>query len=647
MCGLSGAWHFDSPPGGYALADIGRKMGRALKHRGPDEDGLYVNESVGIVLAHTRLSIIDLTKEGRQPMHSSCGRFVLVYNGELYDAGALRDELRQCGRKFRGHSDTEVLVEGCAEFGIENFVRRLNGIFAFVAFDLSTQRLHLVRDRLGVKPLYYGHVGGALIFGSELKALRSHPSWSGDLCHRSVMSFLQYSCVPGADSIFSGIKKVKPGSIITVSADQSVGCSQFWSLDELLPNTTGYQNYEDAKKELTNALRQGVRRQMVSDVPIAGLLSGGYDSSLVVSLMQESSGSNSIKTFALGFEEKSFDEAPYARAVATHLQTDHHELYVSSQDALGVIPQLADIFDEPFADSSQIPTLLLSRFVGQNVKVALSGDGGDELFGGYSRYRAASLVKRLIDQIPRSVQKKIAGWAMTNTWSHLVTLIGRMPGIRGSIGVEQRILEMTRELKNVDPDVYRFVLGHWPRPSAITLLNSEPFELRFPDHLAEIDLDLLDRWRYLDTNFYLPDDILTKVDRASMANSLEVRVPLLDPEVMKLAWSLPKEAFGYGKNKKRIVGDILEEFIPRRLFDRPKMGFGIPIDEWLRGPLSSWVEDLINPSSLKRDGIFRSEEIWNIWKQHKSSERNWGYWLWDILMFQAWLEKHKSRPVDG
>ncbi|MDC1071665.1 asparagine synthase (glutamine-hydrolyzing) [Gammaproteobacteria bacterium] len=643
MCGLAGAWHFESLPQAYSLTDIGRKMGSMLTHRGPDEDGIYVNESVGIVLAHTRLSIIDLTEEGRQPMRSSCGRFVLIYNGELYDTDVLREELQRCGRKFRGRSDTEVLVEGCAEFGVENFVRRLNGIFAFALFDLSTNSLHLVRDRLGVKPLYFGHVSGALIFGSELKALRVHPTWSGELSARSVASFLQYSCVPSSGSIFSGIRQVRPGSIVTSTIDQRESEAQYWSLDEVISGTQSRLNYADAKQALAHALRQSVRRQMVSDVPIAGLLSGGYDSSLVVALMQELSGCQPVQTFSLGFEDSSFDEAPYAKAVARHLRTDHHELYISSQDAIDVIPQLASVFDEPFADSSQIPTLLLSRFVGQNVKVALSGDGGDELFAGYGRYQTASFVTRLIDQIPRFFQRTMASYSDTKAFSSLAALIGRMPGVSSSTGVEYRLLEMIRELKHPKPDIYRFILGHWPKPSAVMLLEAEPFELRFPDHLTEADLGPLDRFRYLDTHCYLPDDILTKVDRTSMANSLEIRVPLLDSEVVEVAWSLPRDAFGQGKSKKRIVGDILEEFIPRRLFERPKMGFGIPIDQWLRGPLSSWAEDLINPSSIKKDGIFRSDEIWRIWKQHKSSERDWGYWLWDILMFQAWRQEYKSQ----
>ncbi|MGH7012894.1 MAG: asparagine synthase (glutamine-hydrolyzing) [Stellaceae bacterium] len=636
MCGVAGLFDYRARRAPAALAAQGRAMADALQHRGPDAGDVWADAAAGIALGHRRLSIIDLSPAGAQPMASSCGRFVVSYNGEVYNADALKSEIEAAGRKFRGHCDTEVIVEGAAVWGVEATIKRLIGMFALALWDRQERALYLVRDRLGIKPMYWIEAGETLLFGSELKALRAVKEWNPALDCDAVAAFLRFAYVPGARGIYRGVCQLAPGTILVARANQPVEIRAFWSLDEAAARGRAdrFAGSEDEAAQILDALlSDAIKRRMVADVPLGAFLSGGIDSSTVLALMQKSS-SRPVRSFSIGFREKGFDEAPHAARVARHLGTDHTELYVEPGHALEVIPRLPDMYDEPFADSSQIPTFLVSEMTRRHVTVALSGDGGDELFAGYNRYFRSEAVRRVFDVVPQGARGLAAAAVKSvapSTWSAL-----------GSWAMPQfgdRMHKLAGALAGTPADFYRLLVTHWDDPDAVVRGGAEPRGLLWDERVAGRVPDPVERMQYLDTLTYLPDDILTKVDRASMAVSLEARVPLLDHRVVEFAWRLKPALKASGGIGKRVLRRVLDRYVPKALIDRPKMGFGVPIDSWLRGPLKDWAENLLGERRLAAEGVFDPAPIRAKWREHLSGQRNWQYPLWTVLMFQAWKER--------
>ncbi len=636
MCGVAGLFDYRARRAPTALAVQARAMADALKHRGPDAGDVWCDAAAGIALGHRRLSIIDLSPAGAQPMVSSCGRFVVSFNGEVYNADVLRPELEAAGRKFRGHCDTEVMVEGFAVWGVEATLKRLIGMFALALWDRQERALYLVRDRLGIKPMYWIETGGTLLFGSELKALRTVKEWAPELDRDAVGAYLRFAYVPGTRGIYRGLRQLAPGTMLVARAGEPIAIRAFWSLDEAAARGQAerFAGSEDEAATILDALlTDAVKRRMVADVPLGAFLSGGIDSSTVLALMQKSS-NRPVRSFSIGFHERDFDEAPHAARVAKHLGTDHTELYVAPDHALEVIPRLPEMYDEPFADASQIPTFLVSEMTRRHVTVALSGDGGDELFAGYTRYFRAEAVRRVLDAVPqraRGVAAAAVRSVAPGTWSAL-----------GSWAMPQfgdRLHKLAGALARTPADFYRLMVTHWDNPGAIVRGGVEPKGLLWDERVAARVPDPVERMQYLDTLTYLPDDILTKVDRASMAVSLEARVPLLDHRVVEFSWRLKPALKASGGTGKRVLRRVLDRYVPRELIDRPKMGFGVPIDSWLRGPLKDWAENLLSERRLAAEGVFDPAPIRARWREHLSGERNWQYPLWTVLMFQAWKER--------
>jgi len=633
MCGVAGLFDYRARRTPEALTAQGRAMADALLHRGPDAGDVWSDAAAGIALGHRRLSIIDLSPAGAQPMVSSCGRFVVSYNGEVYNADALKPELEATGRKFRGHCDTEVIVEGFAVWGVEATIKRLIGMFALAIWDRKERALYLVRDRLGIKPMYWTETGEQILFGSELKALRAVKDWHPTLDRDAVAAYLRFAYVPGSRGIYQGVRQLAPGTVLLARAGKPVEIRTFWSLDDVAAKGQAdrFAGSEDEAAQILDALlTDAIKRRMVADVPLGAFLSGGIDSSTVLALMQKSS-NRPVRSFSIGFHEKGFNEAPHAAQVARHLGTDHTELYVEPGHALEVIPRLPDMYDEPFADSSQIPTFLVSEMTRRHVTVALSGDGGDELFAGYTRYFRSEAVRRMLDAVPRGARGLAAAAVKSiapSTWSTL-----------GSWAMPQfgdRVHKLAGALAGTPGDFYRLMVTHWDDPDAIVRGGTEPKGLLWDESLAARVPDPVERMQYLDTLTYLPDDILTKVDRASMAVSLEARVPLLDHRVVEFSWRLKPALKASGGMGKRVLRRVLDRYVPKALIDRPKMGFGVPIDSWLRGPLKEWAEDLLGERRLTAEGVFDPAPIRAKWREHLSGERNWQYPLWAVLMFQAW-----------
>lgn len=640
MCGITGLLLRGTSSGSLGLDQICNRMSNSLQHRGPDGGAAWIDVEAGIGLGHRRLSIIDLSASGDQPMVSANGRWVIVYNGELYNTEELRAEISLI--PYRGHSDTEVILEGCALWGVEATVRKLNGIFAFAIWDRQDRTLYLVRDRLGVKPLYWGMAGRSLVFGSELKALRNHPDFAADIDRDALAAYMRFAYVPAPLTIYKGIRKLKQGAILTVASGREPVETIYWSMRDVVQ--TGLRTRltlsdADAIAELDALLRDAVGRQMVSDVPLGAFLSGGVDSSTVVALMQAQS-AQPVCTFSIGFNEKGYDEAGYARAVAQHLGTRHTELYMDDNHARDVIPRLPQIYDEPFSDSSQIPTFLVSELTRRHVTVSLSGDGGDELFAGYNRYLLADSWWRRIDRVPTGLRKGLAGGIVSmppQVWNRLLPEMIRRRGITG-----ERLHKLASILGGTAEDLYLTLVSQWNDPGALVIGGREtlgPFDDDPADHLP---LDHIERMQYLDTITYLPDDILTKVDRASMAASLEARVPLLDHRVVEYAWRLPMSFKLRGRESKWLLRQVLYRYVPQALIDRPKMGFGIPIDSWLRGPLRDWAEHLLDSRRLRDEGYIRPRPVREKLDAHLSGAGNFQYPLWTVLMFQAWLEHHNA-----
>ncbi len=639
MCGFAGFLDGSGRSTRDQLASGALAMAGRLLHRGPDDGGMWVDERVGIALGHRRLSIVDLSASGHQPMESPGGRYVVVYNGEVYNFPELRRELEGLGHRFRGHSDTEVLLAAVEEWGLRPAVRRLIGMFAFALWDRRERTLSLCRDRLGEKPLYYGWMGDHFLFGSELKAMRAHPAWRGETDRDALALFMRHAYIPAPYSIHRGVMKLLPGTILELreAAPGSLPTPvPYWSMAEVAARGVSdpFRGSEaEAAAELEVLLRDAVAHQMVADVPLGAFLSGGVDSSAIVALMQAQS-TRPVRTFTLGFEESGYDEAEHARAVAEHLGTDHTELYVTPGEARDVIPLLPALYDEPFADGSQIPTFLVARLARRDVTVSLSGDGGDELFGGYNRYFLGRRIWNGIRWIPRPLRGSAGGLLSTvspGAWERIGSR-SRQPQLADRA---QKVVEV---LGAANPDaIYRRLVSRWADPTSIVRGAVEPpTPVTDSSGWPELE-DFTERMMYLDTITYLPEDILTKVDRAAMGVSLETRVPFLDHRVVELAWRLPLAMKVRAGRGKQVLRRVLYRHVPRDLIERPKVGFAPPIHRWLRGPLRDWAEDLLDERRLEEEGFLRAAPIRALWRQHLSGERNAQDPLWCVLMFQAYL----------
>ncbi len=653
MCGLVGLIE----PGPVAEPDLRHAIGRmnaTLIHRGPDDQGVWLDPPSGVALGHRRLSILDLSPQGHQPMVSHCGRFVLAFNGEIYNHRALRAAIG-ADVLWRGHSDTEVLLAWIARHGVAATLAELNGMFAFALWDRTTRRLTLARDRLGEKPLYYGRNGEHFLFGSELKALTAHPRWQGEVDRDALTSYLRLCYIPAPYSIYRGIHKLEPGTYATLEPGQDMpDVRVYWSARRAVEQglATPFPGSEEAGvDQLESLLSDAVALRMQADVPLGAFLSGGIDSTTIVALMQSRS-TRPVRTFSIGFHEAGFDEAIYARPIAEHLGTDHTELYVTARHCLDTIADLPRLWDEPFADSSQIPTLLVSAMARRDVTVCLSGDGGDELFGGYSRYLWTRDTWNRIGWIPLALRQALAA-AITGVppgaWNRLLRPLGRLlPGPLAIANPGDRLHKAVDVLTGDSPEaLYLRMVSHWKDPAAVVIGGHEPATVLTDAARRARTGSITEAMMFMDSVLYLPDDILVKVDRASMGVGLEARVPLLDHRLYEYAWSLPLSWKVNGQTGKRPLRQIVERHVPKRLLDRPKMGFGIPLQDWLRGPLRDWAEALMAEERLRREGFFRPEPIRAKWAEHLDGRRNWSYYLWDILMFQAWLDEHNGTLAEA
>ena len=633
MCGIAGIFLFKPTASADHLGTMAVRMSDALRSRGPDDDGVWVDAERGIAFSHRRLSIIDLSPEGHQPMVSASGRYVVTYNGEIYNYQQLRAQLDY---PWRGQSDTEVLLAAVEAWGVEKALAAFNGMFAFALWDRQEETLTIARDRMGEKPLYYGWVGDQFVFASELKAFRDVPGWPPEINRDALSLLMRYSYIPAPHSIYLGIHKLMPASYLTLRiGEKQAQAKPYWSFESMVEACSAHRiscTEDEAIGELDTRLRFAVSQRMMADVPLGAFLSGGVDSSTIVALMQAQS-SRPVKTFTIGFTEQGFDEAPYARGVARHLRTEHTEIYISSHEAAEVIPLLPTIYDEPFADSSQIPTYLVSKFAQQHVTVALSGDGGDEIFGGYNRYIRGPALWNAISAVPFGVRAHAARMLLA---AHHALIHKMMP--EGA----SRKARLARKLGNYYEKIgtrsaeefYLKLCSIQDHPEKIVIAGHEPSLLQtskaIPLHYGE--------WMMMqDALTYFPGDILTKVDRAAMAVSLETRTPFTDPEVMGFAWQLPMQMKIHQGKGKWLLRQLLYRYVPQHLIDRPKAGFAVPIGAWLRGPLKLWAMELLAPDMLHQQGFFDAATVESMWNMHQSRQRDMELPLWNILMFQSWL----------
>jgi asparagine synthase (glutamine-hydrolysing) len=690
MCGLTGFWASESRLPRTASLQACESMANSLRHRGPDDLGLWLDESAGIALGHRRLAILDLSSAGHQPMVSACERYVIAFNGEVYNHFELRRELGALGVPryarnsevegdgfdsvgsggWRGHSDTETLLAGISFWGLEKTLKRCVGMFGIALWDRQTQTLSLARDRLGEKPLYYGWIGDgdnrAFAFASELKAFRFYPGFANPVCRQSLALYLRFMYVPAPGSIYQGIYKLEPGCILTVAGSPpsqapsiplrpeqvhgSLRIHRWWALADVVAQ--GASSAEPEKVLLTQlerTLSQAVQSQSMADVPLGAFLSGGVDSSTVVALMQlkaRANGAAPVQTFTIGFDEEGFDESPYARAVAQHLGTEHNEVRVTPQMAQDVIPNLPWMYDEPFADSSQIPTHLLCKAARQHVTVALSGDAGDELFGGYNRYFWGPRIWNWLGHLP-PVSRRVLGTGLQSVpvplWNTLgTTFLRKQVGVANLGDKMHKLADRLQHVNNLN-DLYRSLVSEWSDP-AFLVRSADGGTLVEPANLLNDPLPLhgLEQdplpMMYQDAMTYLPDDILCKVDRAAMACSLETRVPFLDHRVVELAWRLPLNMKLRGNTGKWALRQVLYKYVPKELIERPKAGFAMPLGQWLRGTLRDWAEALLSEQRLNQEGYFHSGPIRRAWAEHLTGTRDNTAKLWAVLMFQAWLE---------
>ena len=647
MCGIAGVFDPASATTTERLRETATAMTNTLVHRGPDDGGVWADGMGGVALGNRRLAVVDLSPTGHQPMASASGRFVVAFNGEIYNHQELRAELSAAGHRFRGSSDTEVLLAAVEEWGIPSALQRSNGMFALAVWEKATRTLHLARDRIGEKPLFYGWAGSHLVFGSELKALRAHPDFVPDVDRGSVAAYLQWAHVPAPGCVYQRVRKLPPGTVVSVPAGLvpggAIDAHPFWRLADAVergaadPFTDGSRA---AVEELDRLLRDAVRLRLGADVPVGAFLSGGIDSSTVVAMMQAVS-QRPVHTFTVTMPDAGLDEGPEALAVARHLGTVHEAIELSPADALAVVPELPTVYDEPFGDPSQLPTLLVSRVARRRVTVVLSGDGGDEVFGGYNRHVLSRYAWRRIGRMPVPVRSLAAravravpprGWTMalenTHRW---------VPGALRVRNPADKAAKLATLLGAASTDdVYPSLVGLWD--DGVPLLG-DPVDVgpvgRGLGHPAA--LGMTEEMLYLDSIGALPDGMLTKVDRASMAVSLEARLPLLDHRVVEFAWRLPLDFKIRSDQGKWVLRQVLDRYVPRELVERPKVGFDFPVAAWLRGPLRPWAEELLDRRRLAADGLLDVDRVRQLWSQHLRGSRNWGDRLWAVLMLQAWL----------
>lgn len=656
MCGIAGFLSLNSAtcPG---VSCILSSMTDAIFSRGPDSSGKWISEDAKVGLGHRRLAVVDLSPAGHQPMKSACDRYIITFNGEIYNHIALRVELERtslvCG--WVGHSDTETLLAGFSVWGIKATVERCIGMFAFSVWDRTTQTLTLGRDRMGEKPLYYGWQGigqrATFLFGSELKALKAHPAFEASIDRNALCLLMRHNYIPAPYSIYQGISKLEAGCLLTVSlVGTETQLLRYWSgaavaVEGCATPFSGTPN--QAVDALEGLLKSAVQQQMTADVPLGAFLSGGVDSSTVVALMQSQS-SRPVKTFTIGFTENGYNEAVHAEAVAKHLGTDHTELYVSPNQALDLIPHLPALYCEPFSDSSQIPTFLVSQLARQHVTVSLSGDAGDELFCGYNRYLIANKLWRKLALLPAG-SRRFAACSLTALsparWNALVRPVqGCLPGFLRQSNLGEKLHKAAGVLGSTSLNaLYLGLVSNWDDPAGLVIGGNEPPTLLTGNAPQLSGLDDIQRMMALDMLMYLPDDILVKVDRAAMGNSLEGRVPFLDHRVVEFALGLPQNLKLRDGVGKWVLRQVLYRHVPKELIERPKMGFGVPIGDWLRGPLKAWAEELLDEVRLKREGFFHPAPIRKKWAEHLSGARNWEHHLWSVLMFQAWLDSDKNK----
>lgn len=651
MCGIAGLFSYRLP----VLETELRAMGDAIAKRGPDDWGIYTNSDAGFGMVHRRLSIIDLSPAGHQPMQSACGRYVIAFNGEIYNHLSLRSRLEQESHVtgWRGHSDTETLLAAVVAWGLKKTLDLSVGMYALALWDTLDKRLHLARDRLGEKPLYYGWSGNTLMFASELKAFRPVSGFLGEVNRESLSLFMRHSYIPAPHSIYREIYKLRPGCLLSVDQKQVnqrilPEVEVYWSVKHVAETGVlqpqAFASDMAATDAFESLLRGAIRGQMVADVPLGAFLSGGIDSSAIVALMQAeacAAGAPPIKTFTIGFYEEKYNEAHYAKEVAKYLRTEHTELYVTPEAVLAIIPQLSEVYDEPFADSSQLPTLLLTRMTKQHVTVALSGDGGDELLGGYGRYALADKLWKQLSRLPPPLLSAIRSLIHSVSVSHWNCAYRHVSPFLASrhqgLPFGDKIYKAAELLnKRSIESLYLGLISHWD-PTEVVIGATEP-NTPFTDPPPSLPV-LIEQLMLLDTLSYLPDDIMVKVDRAAMGVSLETRAPLLDHRLHEFTWRLPFDYKIRSGASKWLLRQVLYRHVPPALIERPKMGLALPLANWLRGPLRDWAESLLDESRLRREGYFDPLPIRRKWSEHLTGERNWQSLIWNVLMFQSWLER--------
>jgi asparagine synthase (glutamine-hydrolysing) len=646
MCGITGFWQ--RRPGADPVETL-QRMTHRLRHRGPDDSGTFFDAAAGVGLGFRRLAIIDLSPRGHQPMESASGRYIIVFNGEVYNFEEIRCELEPLA--WRGRSDTEVMLEAFERWGVEAALQRFVGMFAIALWDSQERRLYLARDRLGIKPLYYGWIGGDFVFGSELKALQEYPGFQGTIDRDQLADFLRFSYVPSPHSIYENIHKLEPGHILTLrSAEERPEDTAFWSATEVARRgmeSPFAGSDEEILAELEKKIRESVRLRMIADVPLGAFLSGGIDSSIVVALMQAQS-SRPVKTFSIGFHEEGYNEAQHAARVAAHLGTAHTELYVTPREAQEVIPLLSSIYDEPFGDPSQIPTYLVSRLARRSVTVSLSGDGGDELFCGYTRFASFQKVWSGIGRTPAWMRKGVAGSLQAFSPRSLERLAGLVPSVRRSLlpNPGRKLHKLAQALR--EGSRARVYLHHLAQlqGAAGLVMGAQESDLLLR-RIARLDWvrDPRDAAMLVDSTNYLPDDVLTKLDRASMAVGLEGRVPLLDHRLVEFVWKLPLDCKVRNGQAKWALRRVAYRYIPASMLERPKMGFGVPVGKWLRGDLRSWGEELLSSERLRSDGLLNPAAVRHLWQEHLSGSHNWESGLWNLLIFQEWLASARAQKA--
>jgi asparagine synthase (glutamine-hydrolysing) len=656
VCGIVGLVDYKGLLGKSPCRRLVEKMCKVIAHRGPDAFGEWHDPNFPVFFGHQRLSILDLSEAGAQPMHSPCNRWVLTYNGEIYNFRSLRQRLDSefSSIVWKSQSDTEVLLQGFSRWGIEKTLKAANGMFAMAVWDKREGLLTLARDRAGEKPLYYGSMNGKFVFGSELKPFRVALGDELEIDREALCLFLRHNYVPAPYSIYKNVKKLTPGTFLSIHfSDDGPKYNEntYWDPFQILES--GLNNRDKSESELLNELEDlltdSVTIRMESDVPLGAFLSGGIDSSLICSLMQKVSRS-SIKTFSIGFDIEDYNEAPFAAAVASHLRCDHTQLYMTPKDCLDVIPLIPEIYDEPFADSSQIPTYLVSKVAKSKVTVSLSGDAGDELFCGYTRYFWANKIHRLMNQIPdfvRSSSKTLIRCLNPDTWDR----IGKasttvLPAHFRQHHFGDKLYKLAGVLDQDSQDnLYLNLLSHWTQPDQVVLDASEPKSVISRLNSKLTISDFTTKMMFCDFLNYMVDDILVKVDRAAMAVSLETRVPFLDHRVVELAFNTPLSFHTDFIEGKKLLRKLLYKYVPRELIERPKKGFGVPIEHWLRHELRDWAEDYLSEERLNREGYFSTDLVRQRWREHLSGSRNWQYYLWDILMFEIWFDKAKAETM--